>query len=142
MNFHCCGSEAHLVIACLIVKLSIHGCLAGTRAWRGAEAGLNLKCASEHSQHFSANLYLFRFRIAYRFRLEWTRIPTELQRNKEFVLGLIAVHMQARRNSNFERLGCRAAPRNRNLFGRGDCQLILLRRTEQREAEGAQDAGP
>ncbi len=129
------GTETHLVVAGLVAEFADHG--GGTfRSVAGSlEFRRDVKISGKHENGLAAHLGFFGFGVRNVLCLERTARPVEFQRNKIFVLWLVAIDVKAGKNGQIENLGHRRTALHREGVGGMDDQLTLLRRAAERQEE-------
>jgi hypothetical protein len=126
-NIECRRAETHLCVTGLVVDFSADRSCAQRSIGRRFEFCLDCKRASEDAQRLIPNFELFRLWIFHGFRLQWSVRPLQLQRDSVFAAGLIAVDMKSGKRHYVERGRRRCATLDRELLGRLNRELILLR---------------
>jgi hypothetical protein len=134
-NIECRRAKTHLCVTGLVVDFAADR----SRAWRSIgrrfEFCLNCERTSENAQRLISNLEPFRLWIFHAFRLQRSVRPLQLQRNCVFATRLIAIDMKSGKRHHVKRGQSCCATLDRELLGRLDRELILLRqRPDQRQA--------
>lgn len=119
-------TEAHLVIARLVSKLTRHYCCSSLCPRWHFEVNVDVEGAGKYRQLLAANLDLFRLRITRGPSLKRAVTPRELQRDNEFVFRFVTVHVKAGLHDNFECLNKSRTPFGGDGLGWPDCKFILL----------------